>query len=191
MNGRIPFSGERDAQGAPFDPSLLSQALFSVYANTKRKDQRPWGNLVKPDKTRQRMIPNEEPAAKPQEARASCGTLALATQQRVSVFSFLSPAWTASRKASRECGEWDRIATEGYANPNGLQNWMWKRVRKDACETVEKRLFASSTAIGPKIRRMEGWTEAENLIKPLGELWCLHVPDLRGEWMAIYLPHVF
>ncbi|CAI9086213.1 hypothetical protein KZZ20_11045 [Methylacidiphilum fumariolicum] len=50
MNGRIPFSGERDAQGAPFDPSLLSQALFSVYANTKRKDQRPWwGKPMRPD----------------------------------------------------------------------------------------------------------------------------------------------
>ncbi|MBW6414569.1 hypothetical protein KZZ20_03430 [Methylacidiphilum fumariolicum] len=37
MNGRIPFSRGRDAQGSPFDHFLLSPALFSVCANTKRK----------------------------------------------------------------------------------------------------------------------------------------------------------
>ncbi|WP_283401161.1 hypothetical protein [Candidatus Methylacidiphilum fumarolicum] len=37
MNGQVPLSTGRDAQRAPCDPSLLSQALFSVYSNTKEK----------------------------------------------------------------------------------------------------------------------------------------------------------
>ncbi|CAI9086535.1 hypothetical protein KZZ20_00920 [Methylacidiphilum fumariolicum] len=38
---------------------------------------------------------------------------------------------------------------------------MWKQALKDAYETDEKWWFASSAAIGLKIRRMEGWMGTE------------------------------
>ncbi|CAI9085790.1 hypothetical protein [Candidatus Methylacidiphilum fumarolicum] len=37
MNGQIPLFAGKDDQGAPFDPSLLSQALFTGCAKEKTR----------------------------------------------------------------------------------------------------------------------------------------------------------
>ncbi|MBW6414247.1 hypothetical protein KZZ20_01715 [Methylacidiphilum fumariolicum] len=37
MNGQIPLLRRKRCQEVPFDPSLLSYALFSVCANIKKK----------------------------------------------------------------------------------------------------------------------------------------------------------
>ncbi|MBW6414090.1 hypothetical protein A7K93_01680 [Candidatus Methylacidiphilum fumarolicum] len=71
----------RGAQRTLFNHSLLSQLPF-LYGlrKYKRKDQRPrWGKPMRPEKTMWRTIPRGEPAAQPEEAQASYGSLAFAT----------------------------------------------------------------------------------------------------------------
>ncbi|CAI9085212.1 hypothetical protein A7K93_04935 [Candidatus Methylacidiphilum fumarolicum] len=79
-----------------------------------------------PDKTMWRTIPSGEPATQPEKARDAIGSLAFAKQPRMSVFSSLYQAWTASWKVSRERGEQGKLMTESDVSSNRSPVRMWK-----------------------------------------------------------------